>query len=316
MRKIAIAAAVFVALAASPAHAQATRTFVSPTGNDASPSCSLTAPCRTFAAAYTLTNAGGEIAVLGTAGYGVLTISKAISIVNGGGFEAAIAVAAGGTGITINAGATDAVSLRGLTIDGGGLGATGIVFNTGAFLTIENCVIRHMTGDGVDFQSTTASSALTVSNSLVADNSVNGILVDPTGSAKAIFNRVEANNNGEHGIIADGEFSAGTNKINVTVFDSVAANNGGVGSGDGFDARTQTGFAPTSVMVFHSVAANNGNGVQANGAGATLRLANSTVTGNTNGWQAISSGVLLSDGDNTIEGNGGNEGAPTTYARK
>jgi hypothetical protein len=311
MRKIAIAAAVFVALAASPASAQATRTFVSPTGNDASPTCSLTAPCRTFAAAYTLTNAGGEIAVLGTAGYGALTISKAISIVNGGGFEAGIAIPSGGTGITINAGSNDAISLRGLSIDGAGVCSFGIKFNSGASLTVENCVIRHMTGDGIHFISTTATSALTVSNSLVADNGNDGIGFFPIGSGTAVFNRVEVNNNGDIGIHVDGQLSPGTNTIKATVFESVAAGNVIAG----FFNFTQSGNALTSLMIFHSVAANNGFGVEAQGTGATVRLANSTVTGNTNGWVA-SSGVLLSDGNNTIEGNGANEGAPPTYARK
>src|SRR5580698_8100383 len=115
-------------LSVAPAQAQAVRTFVSPTGVD-SAACSLTAPCRTFAAAYAATDAGGEIAVLGTAGYGTLTINKAISIVNGGGFEAGVSVPSGGTGITINALANDAVSLRGLTIDGAGVGANGVQFN-------------------------------------------------------------------------------------------------------------------------------------------------------------------------------------------
>src|SRR5690242_8003749 len=105
----ALAAGLVLACTLSTAvHAQATRTFVSPAGNDAD-NCSLAAPCRTFAAAYTATNAGGEIAVLGTAGYGPLTINKAISIVNGGGFEAGIAVPSGGNGITVNAGANDDV---------------------------------------------------------------------------------------------------------------------------------------------------------------------------------------------------------------
>src|ERR1700688_4656310 len=160
---LAVGLALASTLSTAPAQAQATRTFVSPTGND-SAACSLAAPCRTFAAAYALTIAGGEIAVLGTAGYGTLTISKAISIVNGGGFEAGIAVPSGGVGITINALTNDAVSLRGLSVEGGGTGASGIKFNTGKFLTVENCVIRHMTSDGIDSVSTTATSALTVSN--------------------------------------------------------------------------------------------------------------------------------------------------------
>src|SRR5664279_3001604 len=162
------------ALPAALANAQAARTFVSPTGSDSN-NCSLAAPCRGFQAAFAQTNAGGEIAVLGTAGYGTMTINKAISIVNPGGFEAGIAVPSGGAGIVISAGPTDAVSLRGLTIEGGGVGTTGIQFNTGKSLTVENSVIRHVTGDGIDFLSTTATSALTVSNTVASNNDNNGI---------------------------------------------------------------------------------------------------------------------------------------------
>jgi hypothetical protein len=297
-------------LTVAPAQAQNARSFVSPTGSDAA-ACTLAAPCRTFAAAYTLTNASGEIAVLGTAGYGALTITKAISIVNPGGFEAGITVSSGGTGIIINAGTNDAVSLRGLSIDGGGVGSFGIRFNSGASLTIENCVIRHMSSDGIDFFSSTATSALTVSNSLVADNGGNGVYLAPDGSATAMFNHVEVNNNSE-GILLYGGNGAGTNTINATVFESVAAGN----FDTGFFSITPSGTAPTSVMVSHSVAANNGTGVGASGTSATVRLANSTVTGNAHGWQAVSSGVMASYGDNYIDGNAGNTGSLSSISRQ
>jgi len=149
------------------------------------------------------------------------------------------------------------------------------------------------------------------SNSLVADNANHGILFAPTGSATAVFNRVEANNNGGNGIFVYGGLSAGTNTVNATVSDSVAA-----GNFDGFVSASQSGSAPTSVMVFHSVAANNSTGVAVTGTGATLRLANSTVTGNTNGWTATTSGVVDSYGDNYIDGNGSNTGSLTPIARQ
>src|SRR5215472_11211393 len=82
-----------------PAWSQANRTFVSGFGSDSNP-CSLAAPCRSFAGAVAQTNAGGEIAVLDTAGYGTVTITKAISIVNEEGGEAGITVTSG-DGITI-----------------------------------------------------------------------------------------------------------------------------------------------------------------------------------------------------------------------
>src|ERR1700758_2043944 len=62
------------------AHAQATRTWVSGVGDDANP-CSRTAPCKTFAGTISKTATGGEINVLDPGGFGVLTITKAISII-------------------------------------------------------------------------------------------------------------------------------------------------------------------------------------------------------------------------------------------
>src|SRR5262249_55236010 len=128
--------------------AQVQRTFVSPTGNDGNKGCSMAAPCRTFQVALNETNSGGEITILGTADYGTLTIDRAISIQNGGGFEAGIMVPFNGFGITINAGANDAVSLRGLTLEGGGNASTGIQVNSLQSLTVDNCIVRHFGGDG------------------------------------------------------------------------------------------------------------------------------------------------------------------------
>ena len=310
---VAVGLALAAALPAAPAEAQNGRSFVSGHGSDAA-ACTLAAPCRTLAAAFAATNAGGEIDVLDPAGYGALTINKAISIVNDGVGTAGVIVPSGGIGITISAGTNDAVSLRGLSIEGAGVGQTGIKFNAGKSLTVENCVIRHMTLDGIDFVSTTVTSALTVSNSLIADNLGAGIFLYPTGSATAVFNRVEANNNGSHGIMVDGTNSAGTNTINATVSESVAAGNSG---GAGFFSVSNSGKAPTSLMVYHSVAANNSDGVAAAGPGATLRLANSTVTGNGNGWAVpTAGGVLYSYGDNYIDGNVSGESAPPSIARK
>src|SRR5215469_13758113 len=134
-------------IASSGAYALSNRTFVSGSGSDANP-CSLGAPCRSFAGALAQTSPGGEIAVLDTAGYGAVTITHAISIVNEEGVEAGI-TATSGDGITITAGATDVVNLRGLTLVGVG-GVNGVTFNTGAALNIQNCVIRGFGGTGLN----------------------------------------------------------------------------------------------------------------------------------------------------------------------
>src|SRR5215467_7931242 len=142
MKRIALLsiATLFATLASSGAYALSNRTFVSGNGSDANP-CSLAAPCRSFAGAILQTNPGGEIAVLDTAGYGAVTITMAVSIVNEEGVEAGITVTSG-DGITITAGASDVVNLRGLTIVGAGSSANGVTFNSGGALNIQSCVIR------------------------------------------------------------------------------------------------------------------------------------------------------------------------------
>src|SRR5579884_2819618 len=125
-------------LALSPAEAAggAARAWVSGHGTDAAGCGAPTNPCRTFQYVHdNIIAAGGEIDVLDPAGYGAVTITKAVSIVNDGVGTAGVQ-AASGNAITINAGASDLVTLRGLNIDGLGTGANGIVFNSGGSLSV------------------------------------------------------------------------------------------------------------------------------------------------------------------------------------
>jgi hypothetical protein len=93
--------------------------------------------------------------VLDPVGYGAVTITKAISIVNDGVGVAAIGSLGAPSG---NAGASDSVHLRGLTIEGFGSGISGILFNTGENLEIENCVIRNFGNVGIEISPSTSSS--------------------------------------------------------------------------------------------------------------------------------------------------------------
>src|ERR1700761_5485057 len=100
----------------TPAHAQASRTWVSGVGDDVNP-CSRTAPCKTFAGAISKTVVNGEIDCLDPGGFGAVTITKAITIRCDGPSNGGISVAATNA-VTINAGATDAVVLSGLELQG------------------------------------------------------------------------------------------------------------------------------------------------------------------------------------------------------
>src|ERR1700687_4160128 len=107
---IALAALLIAMLAIAPAHAQATRTWVSGVGDDANP-CSRTAPCKTWPGAISKTAAGGEIDALDPGGFGAVTITKSITLDGGGGQVASILVT-GTSGIDISAAATDVVTIR------------------------------------------------------------------------------------------------------------------------------------------------------------------------------------------------------------
>jgi hypothetical protein len=302
--KITAAFAVGLALASilSPAQAQNGRSFVSAHGVDTNP-CTLAAPCRTFQHAHDMTNASGEIGVLDTAGYGPVTINKAISIVNDGSI-ASVLVPSGGVGITINAIATDAISLRGLTIEGAAVGTTGIRFNSGKSLTVENCVIRHLNGNGIEFFPSAASS-FSASGSLVADNVFDGILVTPFGTSdiQVIFDHVRTNNNGNAGILVSG--SGTTGALKATASDSVAFNNGGPGFSAVSSANTKVNF-----HVFRSVSTSNDTGVAAD-ANGLLVVSESLVSLNTNGYSATANGFVVSYGDNDFWYNNSNIGVLT-----
>ena len=78
-RTILAAIATLAAMTATPASAQATRTWVSGVGDDVNP-CSRTAPCKTFAGAISKTATSGEINCLDPGGFGAVTITKSITI--------------------------------------------------------------------------------------------------------------------------------------------------------------------------------------------------------------------------------------------
>src|SRR5215831_17548164 len=137
-----LATAVACSFVTAPANARA-RVFVASYGNDANP-CTFGSPCKTFQQAVNVVDAGGEVTAIDSAGFGPIAITKAVTLTSPDGVEAGIVPVAGGDAIDINAGASDAVTLHGLTIDGGGVGTYGIVFNSGKSLTVESCIARNL----------------------------------------------------------------------------------------------------------------------------------------------------------------------------
>lgn len=184
----------FILTGLAPAHAQATRTWVSGVGDDVNP-CSRTAPCKTFPGAISKTAAGGEINCLDSGGFGAVTITKSITLLCDGVVGGILASST--TGITIN-GAGAEVVLKGLDIDGGPpnlTGINGIRFLQGNSLLVQDCVIRNFgsaspNGNGVLVNPTAGSLKLIMIDTVISHNgtasSGTGISLAPTGASTAV----------------------------------------------------------------------------------------------------------------------------------
>jgi hypothetical protein len=292
---------------ATPASAQATRTWVSGQGDDVNP-CSRTAPCKTFAGAISKTAAGGEINCLDPGGFGAVTITKSMTIdchyTEGGAL-------AGGNGISVNDGGTatpntSVVVLRGLDIFGVNPPTNGVRFIAGAALHIEDSVIRRfnaVNSYGVSFQPAGVAN-LYITNTTITSNGSGatggGVLVKPTGSgvARGVLNNVRVQNNAGTGMLVDSVGNTGG--IALTIDHTQVSGTGGNG-------LRGVGGASINIMVTNSIVANNANsGVSADSA-VTMRVGNTTITGNA---FLGGSGVLMSNGaqilsylDNRLDAN-------------
>jgi hypothetical protein len=257
---MAVGAVLVSGLFASPASAQATRTWVSGVGDDVNP-CSRTAPCKTFAGAISKTQAGGEINCLDSGGFGGLTITKSIMVYCEGVIGGVLV--SGTNAIVVNAAVTDIVVLRGLDIQGLGTGLVGVNIISAGVVHIEKSTIRGFRGgtaQAVRLATTTGNPELYISDSFITDNGA-------AASGGGIFN------------VASG----GTAFVMVS---NVRVNNNTFGTGNNVNTR---------MMVSNSVFSGNTTGVQADG-GAVVRLANNDIVNNGTGI----SGATTSFGNNRI----------------
>ncbi|PYQ27455.1 MAG: hypothetical protein DMF56_20075 [Acidobacteria bacterium] len=175
------------------AGAQASRTWVSGVGNDANP-CSRTAPCKTFAGAFSKTAVCGEIDALDPGGYGAVTITKSITI-NGEGTLASILNSGGVNGVVINITASDVcntVILRKISINGvpsaGVFGLNGIrdVSTIAHSLHIEHVDIQHQ-GRGLDIATNANPVRVYMKDVDIRHTTAHGIDIHPTAGQQVIL---------------------------------------------------------------------------------------------------------------------------------
>jgi len=297
---MALAIMAFTLMISSSAQAQATRTWVSGVGDDANP-CSRTAPCKTFAGAISKTAAGGEIDALDSGGFGAVTITKSITI--DGDSNLAGILAAGTNGVIINAGATDIIQLRNLSINGAITGLTGIRILAGLQVFIEDCVVfnfRSGAGLGIQDIRTTPSARLYVLGTLVKYNSADGLSIGSTTAGANNTVTATVDNSRFLGNGGSGIFAGGGSRVSVSRSQSTG-NTGGAG----IVVSNQSGSA-AEAMIVSSILSNNAFGILLSGS-AMCRIGDDTITNNTNQGLVLSSGTVESFGNNNIRGNSGNQ---------
>lgn len=297
-------------LASAPASAQATRTWVSALGSDANP-CSRTAPCLTFAGAISKTAASGEINCLDPGGFGTVTITKAITLYCSGLGNGGV-LTASGSGITVNAGASDVVIIDGLDIDGAGAsGLLGINFVAGGSLIVRNTVIRNFARSGIEF-SPAANATLTVDNTTIINvgniGGYGGINISPTMAAavRANVSRSQFSNDG-FGVLANGNNTSGS--VFVALRDTNITNSGQHGV---YTINNGTALFSTISLDGVTVAGSTSYGLFATGVRAGMLVNNSSINNNVSGGVISGSGgVIYSYGNNRLNGNNGNDGTFT-----
>jgi hypothetical protein len=287
-------------------HANAQDRYVATYGDNAN-ACTRSTPCRTFEGALPKTPAGGTINCLENGNYDRVRITKSITI-SCENVGATLEPASVFQGVSVEAGPTDVVVLRGLNVvaTAGPPGIVGIEFRSGGSLVVEDCSIRNTGGGpvvsaGIQFEPSTGTSILNIRNTLFTGNGTGtqgaGVQIAPTGSGSANVTISNSNFSGNVvGIRADSNRTSGS--IDLSVVDTVVAD----GKYHGIVALAATGRVFASVA--DSTVTNNlGEGLRAVGANARIRVGTSWVTGNGTGVVSASGGRVQSYGDNKINGN-------------
>ena len=297
------AAAVAFAVFATPASAQATRTWVSGVGDDINP-CSRTAPCKTFAGAISKTAAGGEINCLDPGGFGAVSIIKSMTIscpyTEGGAL-------AGGNGITVNLPlTTDTVVIRGLDIFGVNPPTHGIRFINRGTLHVEDTVIRRFNAAnsfGISFQPSGAGN-LFMRNVTITSNGSGatggGINIQPTGAsgnARVLIENSSVLNNANQAIRLDTTGNTSPSGVQVHIEDSRFG-----GSANGLVVNTPVGATFAVANVNDSTFTNVfGNVLSVNGSAAVIKIGRSSITNGGTPTVIAGGGSIRSYGDNNVQ---------------
>jgi hypothetical protein len=239
--------------------AQATRTWISGVGDDVNP-CSRTAPCKTFAGAISKTAAGGEINCLDPGGFGVVTITKSITLDCTSTFGSIMA--SGTNGIIINITDTNdtnrIVRIRGLSINGaasslssGSSGINGVRIMSAAKVFVENVAIDGFSKNGISVENT-ASAQISIYRASIRNNDT-GVSATPTSLGIAEVSVSESLIAGNNTGISAGTSATVQISGNSITFNKIGivANGGKVNSfkNNVMDSNGKPGVSPASLLL-------------------------------------------------------------------
>jgi hypothetical protein len=246
------------------------RSFVATTGNDAN-NCTLSASCRTLAAALTVTTPGGEIVLVDSGGYGTATISQPV-VITAVGVDASI-TATSGNALTINT--TGNVTITGLNLNNGGTGNDGVLVQAVGILRLNNVEIQNFADNGIEF---VANGNLAVYDSKVNDSGHDGLLLN-NAAAQAYVHNTDFDHNAFAGV--DSVLGS------VAIAESAAHYNQ-----YGFYADGGTVSLTNDSTIFNTY------GVAAN-SGSTLNFAGCLISDNTTAWSVAAGGTMADTGPGT-----------------
>jgi hypothetical protein len=307
------------------------RAYVSLQGLDIN-NCGPNAPCRTFQAALAQVNPDGEVLVLNSGAYGSMSITQGVTVVAPPGIYAGISVFPGSDGITINAPGAKVV-LKGLTINGQG-GKNGIQIVDAAEVRVENSVIANFNGGGLDGRGirTTAGNAtaprvLAISGSVLRGNT-EGVEANPTGATtiaqKTSIDNSKFEGNGAGVTVYDGvDLAISHTTFRQDGFAISVASYMPAGvitlTGDGLDMSATyydmilgyygSGSGLVKASLIRSTISNapytgyGPVGIYTDGAGVTLRLAETQIVNCSTGVWVGAGSVVKTLGNNLIDGN-------------
>jgi hypothetical protein len=279
------------------AGATAQRTFVASNGVD-NPTCSISAPCRGFAAAVAATSPNGEVIVVDSAGYGSVTITQPVSIIAPPGVYAGVSVFAGTDGITVSAGPTHRVVLRGLVVNGQG-GNNGIRVTSGGKIHIEDCTTSNLGSAGTFIEGGTAVHMVRI---IARANGLDGILASPALATLVTVTVADSvlSDNGRTGFFAYATTAGAT--VHATLSHVTSSGN----ASSGFAVNSGAAGTATVALADCISTLNNSAGIYATGANALAIVSGSSFAQNASpDFYQNASSVIRTAGDNAVTGTGG-----------